>query len=514
VGRGLFAAAILAVEYLALSFRFDVALVASRGGGWAVVAKLGILAPMAAVVASALLLLRPAQDLGLYARFSGRAAVVHAVALAGFLGAAQRLFGPDPGVSPWWVVPWLLVMVLMASSLLATFFGVRGSARRRRRLVIAGVVVGALAWVAALESERLWGMMATPTLLYAGWLLDLVSSDVVVDRAQGILGLEGFAVRVTPICSGSEGIGLALVLSGAYVVAKRHELRMPRALWLLPLTAVAVWLANGLRIALLMLIGARWSETLAAGAFHSKAGWLLFCLVTMATAWWARRTSLLRTTAANATSWENPSAPLLVPLLAVLAASMLAATFRLDWNWLYGLRVVAAAIAFLVFRRSISLPPWSTPALAAAVGLGIVVAIPWILGQNEVAPFDQHVRPYFADAPAWYLPVWVFLRIVGSVLVAPIVEELAFRGYVMRRLVARDFDKVPLTRWTPLALVGSSLLFGVLHQRWLLGSLAGLVYGLAVARRGRLLDGIVAHATTNALVAAYVLASGNWAMWL
>jgi hypothetical protein len=32
-------------------------------------------------------------------------------------------------------------------------------------------------------------------------------------------------------------------------------------------------------------------------------------------------------------------------------------------------------------------------------------------------------------------------------------------------------------------------------------------------RRGDLGDAVLAHATTNALLAAYVLATGNWALW-
>jgi exosortase E/protease (VPEID-CTERM system) len=250
---------------------------------------------------------------------------------------------------------------------------------------------------------------------------------------------------------------------------------------------------------LLMLIGARVSERLALGAFHSKAGWLLFCLVTLLVTWGARRfPSLWRDSfQEKATAWENPTAPFLVPLLAVMGASMIASTFTVDWNWLYGLRVVAAVIAFLVFRRAMGPLVWSMRGTAFAVGIGIIVAIPWILFSSEVVSFPQQVKPIFAESSPWVLPVWVVLRVVGSVIVAPIVEELAFRGYVMRRLIARNFERVPLTRWTSLGVLGSSLLFGVLHERWWLAALAGLAYALAVLRRGRLIDGIIAHATTN-----------------
>jgi hypothetical protein len=38
-------------------------------------------------------------------------------------------------------------------------------------------------------------------------------------------------------------------------------------------------------------------------------------------------------------------------------------------------------------------------------------------------------------------------------------------------------------------------------------------YALALYRRGSLTDAVVAHATTNALLAAYVLTTGSWALW-
>jgi membrane protease YdiL (CAAX protease family) len=55
--------------------------------------------------------------------------------------------------------------------------------------------------------------------------------------------------------------------------------------------------------------------------------------------------------------------------------------------------------------------------------------------------------------------------------------------------------------------------FGALHGRWLAGTLAGLCYALALYRRGRLGDAVLAHATTNALIAADVLATGTWSLW-
>lgn len=46
------------------------------------------------------------------------------------------------------------------------------------------------------------------------------------------------------------------------------------------------------------------------------------------------------------------------------------------------------------------------------------------------------------------------------------------------------------------------------------GTLAGLRYGYAANRRGRLVDAILAHATSNASIAAYVLTNGVWSLVL
>jgi membrane protease YdiL (CAAX protease family) len=60
----------------------------------------------------------------------------------------------------------------------------------------------------------------------------------------------------------------------------------------------------------------------------------------------------------------------------------------------------------------------------------------------------------------------------------------------------------------------SSVGFGLLHTQQILpGILAGLAYVLAARRRGRLTDAILAHATTNALLTIYVLATHTWSAW-
>jgi CAAX prenyl protease-like protein len=109
---------------------------------------------------------------------------------------------------------------------------------------------------------------------------------------------------------------------------------------------------------------------------------------------------------------------------------------------------------------------------------------------------------------------WIAIRVLAATVTVPIAEELAFRGFLMRRLISQDFESVPWKRFTWFSLLASSALFGALHGGlWFAGILAGLLYSFAVIRRGRIGEAIAAHATTNALLAVYVLASGQWHLW-
>ena len=80
-------------------------------------------------------------------------------------------------------------------------------------------------------------------------------------------------------------------------------------------------------------------------------------------------------------------------------------------------------------------------------------------------------------------------------------------------MISANFDDLSTPRFTWLSFLVSSVLFGALHGRWLAGTVAGMCYAWALYRRGRVEDAILAHAITNALIAADVLILGNWGLW-
>jgi hypothetical protein len=105
------------------------------------------------------------------------------------------------------------------------------------------------------------------------------------------------------------------------------------------------------------------------------------------------------------------------------------------------------------------------------------------------------------------------LRVIGSALVVPPLEEIFFRSFFYRYLIASDFMEVPLSRFNWRAFVLAALFFGAEHNEWLAGILCACVYQGLVCWKGRLGDAVTAHAVTNFLLGCWVIWRGAWAFW-
>jgi exosortase E/protease (VPEID-CTERM system) len=327
-------------------------------------------------------------------------------------------------------------------------------------------------------------------------------------------------VAIGPACSGFEGIGLIWAFLAAYLILFRRELRFPHAVLLLPIGTAVIWTTNVLRIALLVLVGASGRSQVALGGFHSQAGWLAFNLVGLGIVALSQRIRWFSRIEGSATTQPafvaNPTAAYLLPLMAVVAVSMITkAMTDSAFDRFYGARILAGLFALWIYRRHNFKWEWSwsTP----AIGAGILVFLLWTAlepaGQGAPKDTDKIIPSALYCLPAVEAKAWLASRVLGSVTIIPLVEELAFRGYLLRRLIAADFEEVAPTRFTWPSFIVSSLLFGVMHERWLAGTLAGMIYALVVLHRGRLCHAVLAHATTNALIAVSVLSMGYWSLW-
>ncbi len=387
------------------------------------------------------------------------------------------------------------------------------------RVVLLSAVPLAFAVLIAIHiSQSLWQPAARLTFALVDGELGLILPGLHSDADTQILGTDRFRVFVANACSGMEGLGLTAVFCAVILWLHRRELRFPRALILLPAALILMFLLNSLRIAALVLIGNAGYPDVATVGFHSQAGWILFNLVAVFMAIAARRSSWLSVArpdvaleGAAAAGFDNPVAPYLMPLVLSLAVGMLAKALSAGFDLLYPATLVAAGIALWFYRRELQGLDWRCN--WPAIGMGTLVFLIWML-------FDkmQNARHDMPDALA-RLPesaryAWIVCRAVGAIVTVPIVEELAFRGYLLRVLSGRDFESVRFrdVRWP--ALAGSSILFGVTHGgMWLPGIIAGAAYGWLAIRRDRLGEAVAAHAMTNALLVIAVLVFNDWQLW-
>lgn len=520
---------LLAAEILALSVAFDNGALAGDGGlagavhnwgAWAV--RLAVAGTLAALIfggtGSRGDLDGIAESCREYA-VSWRLLLAHAATFAVFLALGARLYGshgPTPNLLPLaWLLTGFAAVVLAGCACIPPRIWLRLAKTARDPLAYAAAAavvacfLGKYAW-------HFWLPLSHITLAMVRYLLTPFLPVIYCDPAILTIGSPSFNVQIAPECSGYEGMGLMLAFGAAWLWFLRREWRFPHALLLLPGGVAAMFLLNSVRIAALILIGNAGAGGVALGGFHSQAGWLAFNAVALGLCVGARRIPwIARETAAKggatARAHDGTTAYLL-PFLAILAAAMAARALSADFEWFYGLRVVAAVGAIWYCRGTYRKLDWRAGWPAVAAGVGVFAL--WI-GLDRAAAIPRSPAPAaLLQASFAARSLWIAFRVAGAVITVPIAEELAFRGYLLRRLSAAEFEGVDWRAFAWLPIVISSAAFGLLHgQRWIAGMVAGMVYAVAMLRRGRIGEAAAAHAITNLLVAGYVLLFGNWQLW-
>jgi exosortase E/protease (VPEID-CTERM system) len=449
---------------------------------------------------------------------SRRILAAHFGALLAFIVLSSRLFGGHGGdFLAWiWLAAGVTAMALAALAVMPLALwlqAVRGMGKVCASATIAAIAACALGNL----GRSLWVPLARLTFFVVGALLRPFLGVIEADPASLSIGTAHFAVIIAPECSGLEGAGLMLLFAIAWLWICRRECRFPQAFVLIPLAVSMAWLLNAVRIAALILIGNAGAPAIAMGGFHSQAGWMAFIALALGFSVAARRAPWIAARpperAPGGVFSDNPTAAYLVPFLAILASAMLSRAVSSGFEWLYPIRLFAAAAALWAFRRKLAALDWrwGWPALA----LGSLVFLLWLGLDRVFGPRFGNAMP--SELAAWSAAArlgWLASRVLAAVVTVPIAEELAFRGFLLRRLISSDFESIGFRTFTYVSLFASSLAFGLLHGRlWMAGALAGLIYAFALLRRGRIGDAVAAHAATNALLAAWVLCFHQWHLW-
>ena len=379
----------------------------------------------------------------------------------------------------------------------------------------AGMALGYLEW--ALSGAR--ALVEGTTLDLSLWLYSLTGREMpMVDRslADPVISKPGFAVVMAPTCSGYQGmIGSVLVL-GAYAALERRRLRLPRVVPLCLLAVAATFGLNAVRIATLFLIGETVSPEVAVNGFHSQFG-TLSLLTTSGLAILAMEAPVFQTGGARGRRAlpafdPGPAAVLMLPLALFLVAGMVSGLFTGAVAWLYPVPVAVGAVTLWAVRGPVRAVLDRAPDLwAIPVGVGVYAL--WMALVPADAARGDRMAEALAAAPIGLAAGWIVVRLIGTTVVVPVVEELAFRGGLFRLVETAAAPMLGPAARDAAALVLTSVAFGLLHGDILAATLAGLAYGALYLRRRALLDAVVAHGTTNFLISLHVLGGGQWSYW-
>jgi exosortase E/protease (VPEID-CTERM system) len=455
--------------------------------------------------------------------------VCHVPILAAFAVVTELIFGipsnPSRFSLPWfagWFILTSATLLLWMLALAPGYFWLR-LMRQEHKALLMGCLLGIGAWQVIgmlshqegfLGQEEFWNSLSIPTMQLVRLLLGWFYTDLVYHPERFVLGTTSFHVEILYPCSGLEGISLITIFLAIYFWLFRKEIRFPQAFWLFPIGIIVIWLANAARIALLIAIGASFSPEIALQGFHKQAGWIAFTLIAIGAIALSNRLRFFTVAKPDlrVVKAHKPLAvALLVPLLVLMAATMVTSAFTSGFDILYPLRVMAIAVMLFYFRKSYHSLGWKWTWQAPAIGIAVFIV--WILLEPNADGSEAALSQGLTELTGGTAAVWLCFRVLGSVIAIPLAEELAFRGYLIRKLIAKDFERVPPGQFTWFSFLLTSLLFGLLHERWLAGTLAGMGYALALYRRGQIGDAVIAHMTTNALIAIFVLTQAKWSLW-
>jgi exosortase E/protease (VPEID-CTERM system) len=202
---------------------------------------------------------------------------------------------------------------------------------------------------------------------------------------------------------------------------------------------------------------------------------------------------------------EDWTAACILPFAAFMAAALLLSTFTVIPDLWYFAKVVAISCVlagFLPLYRTRLV--WRSDALVLLVG--IAIGLLWIAFGFRDDSSASALNTALASFPVGIWTCWVLARLIGTIALVPVAEELFFRGYLLDRFS----QKGGVIRVVGFLL--STGLFAVMHERWALAGCAGAAYGLLSFRSHRVTDAIVAHSSSNAVIGFYAAATGQWSL--
>lgn len=237
---------------------------------------------------------------------------------------------------------------------------------------------------------------------------------------------------------------------------------------------------------------------------------------------------------------HNDDVAYIAPMGIFLLLTLLGGQVKSLYVASYVAKTILAGAAIVYFWKHYTRIRWDHWGLGVVVG--IVGLVQWVgtehlllnywpdypkvtgtaWNPNDPADPSWPFRPFATNADGslvhfpslWVAWAFVILRWAGAALVVPFMEELFWRDYLWRTILApANFKLAGIGEWAWVPFVGVALAFSTVHVQWITAIGWGLMIAGLLVWTKSLGACIVAHAVTNLLLGAYVLYTGEWFFW-
>lgn len=216
-------------------------------------------------------------------------------------------------------------------------------------------------------------------------------------------------------------------------------------------------------------------------------------------------------------AYTLPMAVFLGALALVAGVKAVGGSFWLDAPeyWVYPLQTFLCAALLFWFWREYEFD--AGRGLLAGAVIGLLVFLLWVSPQaffGAAARTEGFNPAVFADQPLAYWTT-VVLRFLRLVVVVPLVEEIFWRGFLLRYFVDEKFDRVPFGTFSWLSFGAVSVGFMLVHSTadWPAALVTGALYNFVAYRTKSLAACVAAHALTNLLLGFWIMNTRQWGFW-
>jgi CAAX prenyl protease-like protein len=210
--------------------------------------------------------------------------------------------------------------------------------------------------------------------------------------------------------------------------------------------------------------------------------------------------------------------------IAPMAAFLLLAQIGVTWKSLYApayiARGIIVPILLMYFWKRYTKIRWNYWLLGIVVG--VIGIFQWVGMQTWLErnfewfkPDPEAFNPYMTFSNGAAIWSFILFRAATAVLVVPVMEELFWRDYLWRQIIApNDFKLAEVGEFEWPAFLGVSCVFAVVHIPWWPTAIVwALMIGALLVYTKSLGACIIAHGVTNLLLAIYVLKYQAWHLW-